>query len=237
MSIRNVFIISLSAIFLVVFCWMLTTLTKSVGKFTSQFSELSSKQIVEDTDEPDATQQDTDFSSDGSLLFTSNSSDPAYMGTSSSAYSMQDDAEIDELVEIIARLAAEAGMDPIDFLDMLLEGESRTDSSKATVQRQLPATGSNPTEAVSPTTVVSLQTTSTSQTSDADDAQSAPSTSTTTTDELSPEELQQLFISLSGADEQPPSTISEENYQEENSYSVPADSEPETGNYVEEDTN
>ena len=237
MTARNIFIISLSVVFLFVFCWLLFSLTKSASRFSALFSAFSNKQVVKK--ETDVTQQDT-TSSSGVSVTSGGSRHTADMEVGASLYSAQDDAEIDETAKIIAKLAAEAGMDPVDFLNMLL-AESGTDS-KITTQQQASATASNNSETVSELNASNLQMTTDEN---IEDTQSTSPADVTTLDNISQEELEELLQSLPTTDEEYLRTISELNSQEEtaDSDSAPeetADSEPDdseldTENYDDEE--
>ena len=226
MTARNIFIISLSVVFLFVFCWLLFSLTKSASRFSALFSAFSNKQVVKK--ETDVTQQDT-TSSSGVSVTSGGSRHTADMEVGASLYSAQDDAEIDETAKIIAKLAAEAGMDPVDFLNMLL-AESGTDS-KITTQQQASATASNNSETVSELNASNLQMTTDEN---IEDTQSTSPADVTTLDNISQEELEELLQSLPTTDEEYLRTISELNSQEETADSEPDDSELETEEYEEE---
>jgi len=135
MNAKNILIACLAVIILFTFGYMLICLSKSVGKFSAQFDNLSKEQTVSETesDEEDVEMEwESTSAARGAYRQSGGTSGVKHTSSGSmrSSRSTGDSENMDAIIDEIIRMAAEAGIDPIDFLDSLL-AETNTGSKSS----------------------------------------------------------------------------------------------------------
>lgn len=210
MNAKSILITCLAVIILFTFCYMLFCLAKSVGTFSAQFDKLSEEQMASETssDEEDVEMESESTSSSrgsyGSASGTQNVRYTSAGGNTRSISSTGDNENMDALIDEIIKMAADAGMDPLDYLDALL-AETNTGSKSASTRTSTAMTKKT---AVSTTMASGSQTAAGQSTTPgsititvADEVTGAESPSS-----MTPDELQRLMSELTptGVNQVPP---------------------------------
>jgi len=148
MNAKNILIACLAVIILFIFGYMLIALSRSVGKFSAQFDNLSKEQMVSETE---SDEEDVEIESEstsvarGAYRPSGGTQGVRYTsagGSMRSSHSTEDSEDMDAIIDEIIKMAAKAGMAPIDFLDLLL---AETDTgSKSPRKRASTTTTSRP---------------------------------------------------------------------------------------------